>query len=294
MNSLDELERLNASILAAEDWADPYSKAPKQHAAMIKQAAKMQRQTLVYLRDLAKQSSSFVDWYAYSRAVIEQKHALSAVKAAGIQAYNVNVVVNQNVVDQQDQAFIKLVFDTVLTATTLGADSMEEEVGMQIGLSSTSALMQDLTTDQLANLVGMKVDKSSGLIVPNPNAAYNIDETTRSKIAQSIKTSIQLGENQQQAAERLSKIIADPIRADMIAYTETVRAYAQGRAAYAQQSNAVGKHWYDSNAIDICADNTAQGWLPIGADFISGDPNEPAHPNCRCITIYSYDPGDLA
>ena len=292
MKAIDhELELTTRGVLATEDWAEGYSKAPKQHAQLIKNTAKLHRQVLVYFRDLANEASSFVDWYAYARAVIEQKNALKA--SANVQAYDVKVVVNNDAVNQSDQTFIKLVFDTLASTIALGADSMDEEFSIPVGLSSTSAIVQDLTSDQLANLVGMKVDKTTGLITPNANPAYSIDETTRSKIANSIKTSIQLGENQQQAVERLMKVIADPVRADMIARTETVRAYAEGRAAYAKQSNAVAKHWYDSNAIDECADNTAEGWIPAGDDFESGDPNEPAHPNCKCITLYSYDPADL-
>jgi len=284
----DELEKATRVILAAEDWAKDFSKAPVQHAAMIKNAARMQRLVLTHFRDIAQQMNSFIDWYAYARAVIEQK---SALKASNIQAYDVNVVINQDQLNQQDQAFIKIVFDTVANTIALGAESAETEYGIPVGLTDVSTIIQNLTTDQLANLVGMKVDKTTGLITPNPDPAFSIDETTRSRIAQSIKTSIQLGENQQEAASRLANVIIDTDRADMIAYTETVRAYAEGRAAYADQSNATGKYWSDSNAIDICSDNTAQGTIPVGDDFISGDPYEPAHPNCRCITTYVY--GDV-
>src|SRR5207248_467013 len=129
------------------------------------------------------------------------------------------------------------------------------------------------------NLVGMKVQKD-GTIIPNPKPEYNIDETTRSRIAQSIKTSISLGEDHTQAVKRLQSVIADANRADMIAYTETVRAYAEGRKTYAFQSGAGYKVWSDNNAIDVCADNTAQGPIPIGETFRSGDDNEPAHPHC--------------
>ena len=285
----DELELATAVILASEDWAKDFSLAPVQHAAMIKNAAKMQRFVLQHFSDLNRLTNSFIDWYAYSLAVNEQRSALKA--DANIQAYDVNVVVHQDQLDQNDQQFIKLVFDTVANTISLGSDSMEEQYGIPIGLTDTSTIIQNLTSDQLANLVGMKVDKDTGLITPNPNPAMSIDETTRSRIVQSIKTSIQLGENQREAAARLENIILDSDRADMIAYTETVRAYAEGRSAYASQSNATGKYWSDSNAIDICSDNTAEGTIPIDADFVSGDPYEPAHPNCKCITTYVY--GDV-
>lgn len=286
MDPYYELEQLNIALLAAEDWSEEYARAPKQHAGLIKQSAKMQRQVLVYLRDLAKETPKTINWYAYARAVIEQQQAL---RADNIEAYDVNVVINQDAADQQDQTFIKIVFDTISTVQALGVESMEVEHGMSIGVSTTSALIQNLTTKQLAQLVGMKVDKASGLVVQNPNPIYNITETTRDKIAQSIKTSISLGENQQAAVKRLMKVIADPARADVIAYTETVRGYAEGRHLYAKQSGATGKYWSDRNATDICADNAAQGTIPIDDDFVSHDANEPAHPRCQCIVVYTYD-----
>ena len=79
MKAIDhELELTTRGVLATEDWAEGYSKAPKQHAQLIKNTAKLHRQVLVYFRDLANEASSFVDWYAYARAVIEQKNALKA------------------------------------------------------------------------------------------------------------------------------------------------------------------------------------------------------------------------
>ncbi|MDE2104287.1 MAG: hypothetical protein KGL39_44025 [Patescibacteria group bacterium] len=279
-----ELELTTRACLAAENWAPGYAKAPEQHAALIKQTAHLQLLVMKYFRGLAKEAYRLINWYEYSAAVAEQQRQF----LASVQAYNINIVVNNDAVSQQDQAFIKLVFDTVAAVNALGVDSMEAEYKAPIGLNSTSTIIQQLTTKQLANLVGMKVNKD-GTIVPNPNPAYNIDETTRGRIAQSIKTSIQLGEDHEAAVKRLQKVIADPERADMIAQTETVRAYAQGRAIYAKQANATGKYNTDRNAIDICADNTAQGIIPVEEDFVSGDPNEPFHVRCRCLTSYIWD-----
>jgi hypothetical protein len=290
MHKLLELERLTAVLLAAEDWAPAYQNAPQQHVSLIKTTARLQRLTMVHFRDIAKEAPSFIDWYAYARAVIEQKNSL---KSSEILAYDVNVVVNQDAVNQQDQAFIKLVFNTVATATELGATSMETEHGVPLGLDSTHNIIQKLTSEQLANLVGMKVD-DNGILVPNPNPAYSIDETTRDKIVSSIQNSIQVGNTQQEAADALGDVISNPVRADMIARTETVRAYANGRQTYAEQSGAQAKSWQNFGATDVCVDNTNDGWIALGANFASGVPNVPTHPNDRCIVIYSYDASKLS
>lgn len=285
----NELENITAAILAAEDWAEEYDNAPKQHAQLIKLNAKLYRLMLVFFRDLAKHAPDMVNWYNYTVAVNDQQLKM---QQSAIEAYDVNVVVNNQQVQNQDQQFIKVVFDTVASATNLGVASAEVEHGLPIGLNTTSEIIQKMTTKQLANLVGMKVQKD-GTIVTNPNAAYNIDDTTRSRIARSIKTSIQLGEKHSEAVKRLQNVIADPERASMIADTETVRAYGSGRAIYAKQAGARGKYNSDSNATDYCADNTGEGIIPADADFLFGGANEPFHPRCRCIVSYTYgDPID--
>lgn len=305
MRAIDrELELATRALLAAEEWAEPYQLAPTQHAELIKLSAKMERLALVYFRNLSRMAPELVNWYHYSTAVFNQQRSMGIMSADNnsqnatpAPGYDINIVINHDAVAQQDQAFIKIMFDTVAVVTNTGVESMVvEHKAPPIGINSTSELIQDLTTDQLANLVGMKViDKGlpTEHIIPNPNPKFSIDDTTRNRIANSVKTSIKLGENQPQAVKRLQKVIADADRADMIARTEAVRAYAQGRALYAQQAGLGAKHWYDSNATDICSDNTAEGWIPTAADFLSGDPNEPAHPNCKCVTRYSADRGDL-
>lgn len=285
-----ELELATRAILASEAWAPSYAKAPEQHAELIKLTAKTQRLIMRYLRDLAKHAPEFVNWFQYGQAVFEQQQAMRrSIQAAGVQAYDVNVVVKQDNVNQSDQQFIKVLFDTVATTTATGAASMEVEYARApVGMTSTGTIIQDLTTKQLANLVGMKVQKD-GTIVPNPKPEYNIDETTRTRIANSIKTSIRLGEAQEEAVARLEDVIADPARAEMIAYTETVRAYAEGRNAYAQSSGAVAKNWTTNGATDFCVTNEGDDWIPLDQSFSSGAMLVPGHPLCRCGNGYSYD-----
>jgi anti-anti-sigma regulatory factor len=262
-------------VMAAEEWSPEYSTIPDQHAQLIKLMARMERMIMVYFRMLSGRIDDIVRWENYEHMV---------------KAYDVNVFVDENGLDQSDTQFIKVIFDTVATIQALGAESAQVQTGRQVvmGLTSRDELIQQMTTDQIGALVGKRIDPTSGLLIDNPNAAYNIDETTRTRIANSIKTSINLGESRQEATKRLNDVIADPKRAAMIARTETVRAFAMGRHQYGLRSGATGHQWSDSNATDICADNTAQGIIPIDQDFVSGDPYEPAHINCKCLSRLVY------
>lgn len=269
-------EQTTGLVLAAEAWPQDYQQIPDEHAQLIKLIAQCERKVLQYFKQLASKTDRIVRWNNYELLV---------------KAYDVDVFIDDDALDQSDTQFIQIIFDTLASAAAVGALSAAKQFPqkiMPLGLTTRDELIQQMTTEQIGALIGKKIDANTGLLVDNPNARYNIDETTRTKIANSIKTSINLGESQTQATARLQTVIADRNRAAMIARTETVRAFAQGRHAYGRLSGATGKQWSDSNAIDICADNTAQGIIPFDMDFVSGDPFEPAHINCRCLTRLVY------
>lgn len=75
-------------------------------------------------------------------------------------------------------------------------------------------------------------------------------------------------------------------RAELIAQTETTRAFAEGNMLIWEDSGHVkGTLWHtveDSNVDDICWENAAAGVVKLGEAFPSGDNMPPAHPGCRC------------
>jgi len=82
-------------------------------------------------------------------------------------------------------------------------------------------------------------------------------------------------------------------RAQMIAVTELAYAYEQGNAQPIEAMEALGlvmeKSWLtvSDNRVDpICAANQAQGWILNAQAFTSTHGMPPAHPNCRCTTLY--------
>jgi hypothetical protein len=169
----------------------------------------------------------------------------------------------------------------------VGAQAGEAIYKIPMGITSTSANIQKLTMEKVAALVGKKVLKD-GTIIDNPKADMNILDTVRNDIAQSIKTSLALGEDLQTAVERVQKVIDSPYRAELIARTESVNAYQSGLAQFAIDSDAKGKEWDTSGGCAICEGNAAEGPIPIDAIFSSGDSEPTAHPNCKCSLTYIY------
>lgn len=81
-------------------------------------------------------------------------------------------------------------------------------------------------------------------------------------------------------------------RAQLVAITETARAYSAGNYGAILDASGTGlafeKSWLiaDSNADPHCTSNADQGWIDFGAQHSSGAIHPPDHPNCRCVERY--------
>lgn len=74
-------------------------------------------------------------------------------------------------------------------------------------------------------------------------------------------------------------------RAQMVARTETQRAFNQGNLRGYKESEVVdGKYWLEmgTGICNVCLMNTDAGVIGMDANFPSGHDAPPAHPNCRC------------
>lgn len=268
----DELENLSAVIFASERWADQYSKTPEVHAKLIKNQARYERKLRKYFKELSAKAFNLVNWGAYHVA---------------INAYNVDVIVNDAPLEDAANTFINVSLENIAVATALGAQSGQDLYAINLGITSADSVIQDIALNHVAELVGKLVGKDDK-IIDNPNPALSIIETTRQDIRSSIQTSIALGEDVSSATDRLSSIIDNPARAELIARTETVNSFGDGLLEFGNQSGAVGKEWQDNGAVDVCADNTDAGPIDISDQFPSGDDSPAAHPNCRCSMRLIY------
>lgn len=287
----DEIEHLDIILKAAENWAKQYTRDRKTYNKLIKNEAKWQRMLRSFFVRHARKAPAAINWDKYDAQLKE-------VNASRIDAaFDVDVMVKEAFLDGINEDFLKISLSTeyLSTATLLGAQAGESIYKIPLGITPASEMIQQLTTERIAWLVGKRVDKS-GNIVDNPNAAYRISDKTREQIASSIKQSLDIGENRSEAAARLVEIIGDPARAERIAQTESVNAYGSGLRGFAKESGATGKEWQDVNASDECADYANQGIVPLDHEYEPGVYHPAAHTGCRCGERYvyknEYDPDD--
>src|SRR5680860_651354 len=104
----------------------------------------------------------------------------------------------------------------MLVAT--GGQFGEIEYGISLGVTELSESVLVAAREQTAGLVS------------------GVTETNRNLIRESIKQSITRGEDVKESVARIKKVINNPVRAEMIAQTESVNAYQTGLKNFAAVS----------------------------------------------------------
>lgn len=140
-----------------------------------------------------------------------------------------------------------------------------------------------------AEMVGMKRN-ADGDLVPNPNAKWRIDDSTREMLRGKVEEALTEGLS---ADELKASILEDtafsPERAESIARTEIAKADMAGTMEGYQASGLVaGKTWstaQDDLVSEECQACEAAGVIGMNEDFPSGESFPPNHPNCRCTVL---------
>lgn len=147
---------------------------------------------------------------------------------------------------------------------------------------------EDYARNRAAEMVGKKwVD---GELVDNPNAAWRIDESTRTMLRVQVTNAIEEGWSNDQLANAIEESHAfSQDRAALIARTETQMADIAGNVAAYEEANDAGvevwKKWITANDDRVSPDCVMNGKadpMPMGNKFPSGVMQPPDHPRCRC------------
>lgn len=102
-----------------------------------------------------------------------------------------------------------------------------------------------------------------------------LDQTTTDRLSDALRDGLAQGQGYREIGAAMNDALANPSRADMIAITESNRAYNAG--ALDQYAAAGLTEWYWNaydGACDDCEDEEGQHSF--------GDDEPPEHPRCRC------------
>lgn len=140
-----------------------------------------------------------------------------------------------------------------------------------------------------AEMVGMKRN-AAGDLVPNPNAQWRIDDSTR----EMLRTAVEKALTEGQSADELKAAILEDCafseeRAEAIARTEIAKADMAGTMeGYRVSGLVAGKQWstaQDDLVSEECLACEDAGPIDIDKPFPSGNDAPPNHPNCRCTVL---------
>jgi hypothetical protein len=169
--------------------------------------------------------------------------------------------------------------------------------GLAAGADQLRRVMFDpKTTFNLANPRAVRWFQDNGGSV---DKIRGIQQTTGDQIKAVITNAIDKGWSYDQTAKEISRKFDgfSKKRGKTIAVYETSTAYEQGNKLFAQsliddgvmmQESWVTSH--DSKVRPEHAANEAEGWVPIGHIYSSGDIDCPTDPGCRCFKIYQEVP----
>ncbi len=251
-NLSDELGYILAQLPQGEQFNPRYFKDPENFKKMIRADVKIERVLVKYFRSLGKRLENKVDWFDYQSRAFKGSLVQPESKWKG-EVLTLEV----------------LITDSLEGAFEAGGLSAETQVGFNIGFTAKQPAAQAALRKNSLNL------------------AKSLTKTTRNRLSQSLLTSIQQGHTQAQAASRMNRVLNDPRRANMIAHTETVRAYSQGRLEVGRQVGAKFKVWRNAQpgAEENCISLDGVK-IPLKDTFsagLFGSDAPPLHPNCFCI-----------
>lgn len=256
---------LVATIRASEEWHPSYKATPKQFRALVKAEAELQSRAGEYLYNLSHRAHLYVDWSEY---------ASNLHKQPSVQAYAIHADAVANAGDDvwkgEALDLQRHIIAAIELIMAIGVDAALERYGLPLYVDSIQDFVAVAAQKHVAGLVS------------------GVTETTRGKIRTSIQQSLTRGETTQEAMERIQKTINNPVRAEMIAQTESVNAWSQGQYSYAKETGARSKVWEAlAGACKLCEPLDGEK-VGLEEPFSSGVLLPANHPRCRCGIYFEY------
>lgn len=233
-----------ASAVTGEPYHPGYQEQSKLFRQVVRSDVKTEKELNRYFRELAEQVTFEINWNEYDR-----------LKASLIE-FNL---------DQEIKKMAAIFSGTLIYSLVAGGNMTEQEFNTDIGWNENSHPAIEFLRKYTIKLSG------------------DLNKTTQDRIKQALKLSIELGESKDLASERLFNVINDAKRSAVIAHTESVRAFSQGRLEVGRQIGVTKKKWDATfNRCPICDELDGK---VVGIDqlFLGTYDAPPAHPSCRCL-----------
>lgn len=244
-----ELIHYHAQSSPGEDYHPDYKKNKSIFKMLVRSDLETEKVMTSYFEDLAERIVHSINWPLFEQTV--QKGSIS------------------DYIDHEwDGELLKmkvLLTDSLIEAIVAGGQYTEDEFNIDIGWNEKN--------DPAINFL----DKHTTWL------SRTLNRTTEKRLRSALRQSINMGESIGEATARVMKVVDDPRRAGVIAHTESVRAFSQGRLEAGRQMGADRKEWDTTlNPCPICEPLDGDV-VKLDETFEGGFDAPPAHPNCRCL-----------
>ena len=205
----------------------------------------------------------------------------------------VHVIVNT-------QTLRNTLFNLYADAAILGIDLSAYEIARKAKVRKAAPSKKDLQRALVINWNTWKPGNRAAALRLRPSSTLydllnrgtsmsdEITMTTVKRIGTILSRVLAEGKNPRDAAILIDQMIDDPVRALMIAQTETSYAVVQSSLDLYRESGVEMVEYLVADPCDACAENEAASPIQLGEQWPNGDP--PVHPNCMCdVAPYVVD-----
>ena len=216
-----------------------------------------------------------------AQAITQAMSALKAAKPEDKAAAQMAVTHN---VKMDKPALLKAVKDLYGDAGLKGTKLAMDQLGGAAKLGSgINGLVGGINWDKWTPghpEAALKVaDGGLETILRNANVMiHGIEQTTLRRIGDIIAEGLAVGATASEIGTNVDSVLGDPFRSDMIALTETQRAFNASSMDQYQLADLPGFTW-------IAYEGACPECLDLEGDHSFGDDYPPAHPNCRCAIV---------
>lgn len=257
---LEARHYLNIGVRASEAWQPSYTRNRKTFKALLAQEAELENQVSEYLYQASERAPSYVDW----------KRMPAPVKATAGPVVNID----DPAWEYEQTLLTRAIIDAITELIATGGQAGELTYGIDIGMSTLHEDVMTAARTQVAQLVSQ------------------VTNTTRDLIRKSIAQSIDAGEDVNASIERLKNVVNNPVRAELIARTESVNSYQTGLATFARKTGAERKQWECLVGACVICEPLNGVTIDIDELFALGNGTRvdrpTAHVRCRCGMVYLY------
>jgi SPP1 gp7 family putative phage head morphogenesis protein len=191
-------------------------------------------------------------------------HLVTGGESMGIKADEADDLINDENWDLEDTELASILEEDIMPVYKLGLLAQQQLLEQDLGPD----IFERPQTDFLRNYV-----------IP---LAKDINDTTKKMVTEQVRTSIALGETKPEMIERLNDTLSDVRRSRVVAQTESIRAFSQGRLEVGKQMGLQEKTWEATDSACPACEDVDGETVGIDEDFSIGTDAPPGHPNCKC------------